>query len=228
MTNVETLSPDPSLTGATGTQESKEGSAEPTGESLLEGAKNWQHALQQKAEKLKQAEEARLQVEEELRLIKSKEKERELESLSETERYKRIAEENAQKAASLELKFFVREQLEGKNLPSYMVELITETPWAIPPVKRELGDSFTWDEAISAVKRHLPNYIDSIAVKATTTTEEPVKMVDSERYASADVQLQHTYTQEEVKRIAADPKEWVKHKDKIFAQMAKYGGSLPQ
>lgn len=230
MTQNETSSPQVDLTGQQ-SQESQLGSVEPEKGSVLpEEANNWQHALQKKQE-LIQAKEKEL---EEIRaLLKEKEaaeKQKRLAEMSEAERYREVAEEEARRRGELELKFVVAEALVGKKLPSAIEELIRETPWAIPAVKRELGEDFTWDEAVEAVRKHLPDYLESLVVSSPDPiTEEQPRKVDSERSMdNAGYSTGHTYTQQEVEKISKDPKEWEKHRESIMKQIARDGGALPQ
>lgn len=236
MTTVETSSQDDILTGAstTDTQESKATTSEPTEESkekLPEGTKNWQHALQQAREREKASEEAAAEARKKVKEYENREKERKLEGMSEAEKYKALAEEEAQKRTKLELQIFVNQTIAGRDVPAPIVELLTETPWVIPPVYKELGDEFAWDDAIDAVKRYLPDYIDSLLVKGEVapSEKEPIKRVDSERsYDVSAVSMGHVYTREEIARISADPKEWEKHREKILAQMSKSGGRISE
>lgn len=230
MTQNETSSPQVDLTGQQ-SQESQPGSVEPEKSSVLpEDSNNWQHALQKKQE-LIQAKEKEL---EEIRaLLKEKEaaeKQKRLAEMSEAERYREVAEEEARRRGELELKFVVAEALVGKKLPSAIEELIRETPWAIPAVKRELGEDFTWDEAVEAVREHLPAYIESLVVSdSNPTLEEQPRKVDSERsIGDAGFTTGHIYTQAEVAEISKDPKEWEKHREAVLKQMQKMGGVLPQ
>lgn len=229
MTQVETLSPDKNLTGVSkvqsDTQESNLKTTEPAKES-----ENWQVALQKARERENAEREAREEAESRLKEIEDQEKRKRLENMSEVDKYKSLAEEEAQKRANLELKLIVKDSLVGKDIPTAIVELISETPWAIPAVKRELGSEFTWDQAVASVKKHLPGYIDSLTVvKANSPLdEEPSKKVDSERSVGSDVVREHIYTQEEVEKISKEPAEWEKHRTSILSQMAKYGGALPK
>jgi len=113
-------------------------------------------------------------------------------------------------------------------LPKPIQDLLVKTPWAIPAVVEEIGDSpQSWDEIISSVKKHLPTYIDSLVVKPVEPLEEPSsKRVDSERTNDSSVVRNHVYTIEEVREIKKDPKEWAKHEEAILKQMAANSGKL--
>lgn len=230
MTQNETSSPQVDLTGQQ-SQESQPGSVEPEKSSVLpEDSNNWQHALQKKQE-LIQAKERELEdMRKRLKDKEDAEKQRRLAEMSEAERYKTMAEEETRRRGELELRFVVAETLNGKNVPQALVELIKETPWAIPPVKKVLGEDFTWDEAVDAVREHLPAYIESLVVSdSKPTLEEQPRKVDSERsIGDAGFTTGHIYTQAEVAEISKDPKEWEKHREAVLKQMQKMGGVLPQ
>lgn len=227
--NSETSKTDVDLTGLN-SQENQSQPTEPEGEKLPEGAKNWQHALQlarEREDKLRRdAEEAR----EQAKRLQEEKKQADLAKLSETDRYKAMATEEAEKRAQLELKLTVSEQLAGKNLPKPIVDLLTKSPWVIPAVQDELGSEYTWDEVIDSVKRHLPRYVESLVVE-TKPSEEPQnessKKVDSERsVGDYSYTPAHVYTLEEVNRIKNDPAEWEKHRVKILKQLQASGGRL--
>ena len=232
MTNTETSSPDTNLTDGKPVQESERGSSEPVGvDSLPDGAKHWQHALQQSREREKklaeEAEELRKQVE----AVRTQEKLKKMSEMTEVERYKAIASEQEEKRAKLELKLAVQDTLADKRIPRGVQDILLRTPWAIPAVADELGDEFTWDDAIASVKRHLPAYVESLVVDEKPLREEAEPSsgrVDSERSIDTGVVKQHIYTLEEIKRLGKDPVEWAKHEDAIKKQLAESGGRLPQ
>lgn len=229
MTQNETSSPVVDLTGQQ-SQESQPGSAEPEKDSVLpEDSTNWQHALQKKQELIQAKEKELEEMRAKLKARDEAEKSKRLAEMSEAERYKEIAEEEAKRRGELELKFVVAEALNGKDIPAAFVEMIKETPWAIPPVKRQLGDDFTWDEAVDAVREYLPGYIESLVVTSPEPKEEQPKRVDSERsMGDAGFSTGHIYTQSEVDKLSKDPKEWEKHREAIMRQISKMGGALPQ
>lgn len=231
MTQPVTLSSDPNLTDAKGVQESQEESVgtEET-KDLPEGAKNWQHALQQKAELLQKKER---EAEELRRLLKEKEdaeKQQRLSQMSEAERYRIQAEDAMRELGELKVKTAVSKMLEGRNIPSGIKEIIERSPWVIPPVADELGDvsSRTWDEVEGSVNRHLPNYINSLEVRKeepqnAKEEESAPRVIDSERSVDPSVVRNHVYTREEIARLGDD---YEKHRDKILKQMAASGGKI--
>ena len=223
MTNTETSSPT-NLTDPTKVQESSQGSTEPAGgNDLSEEAKaGFQRSLQKKQEMIEDLKRKLLEKEE-------KEKQDRLAEMSEVDRYKQLAQESAEKLGKLELELAVSKELEGKEIPQPVRELLIKTPWAIPAVTEELGTTFTWDEAVESVKRNLPTYIESLVVKKDPQpTEEPApRSVDSERSVDSSVVKDHVYTLSEVTRIK-QAGDYEKHRDKILRQMALNGGRLPE
>ena len=227
MINSETLSPEQTLTvDQTVKQESNVGSSEPEGnDNLLDGAKNFQHAIQRERERVK-ALEAQLKEKEEI------ERSKKLADMSELERYETLLKEREEELGRLKLGSFVRESVEGKELPKAIEQLLIKSPWAIPAVAEELGSEFTWDQAIDSVKRHLPEYVDSLVVKKTpvNNSEEELlpRRIDSERTVDSSVVREHLYTREEVAELAKNPIEYEKHRLKIMSQLQKFGGKFPQ
>lgn len=228
-TDVETTGSEKDLTVTRdGKQESTIESTEPAeGRDLPEGAKNWQHALQLARER-EQAKEAELaEYRAKLDEVKAEEKRRSLADLPEIERYKSIAEEESQKRGKLEMRQIVLEAVSGKNIPGAIKDLLLNSPWAIPAVSEELGSTYTWDEAIASVRRHLPAYISLITAsedKPSTPSEESVRRVDTERSTGISVVKDHFYTQDEIDKMS--PEEYEKHRDKILRQMATNKGKL--
>jgi regulator of replication initiation timing len=230
MAEVETKGSDKDLTVGETKQESASGSTEPAkDEDLPEDAKNWQHAIQQAREREKALKVEAGVLREKLGKAEAEEKRKQLADMSEAERYKSIAEEEAQKRGKLEMRQLILEGLADKKVPVALRELLLRSPWSIPAVEEELGQTYTWDEAISAVRRHLPAYIESITASESepnTSSEEPIRKVDTERSTGSSVVKDHTYTQDEVNRLYKDPVEYEKHREKILRQMARNGGRL--
>ena len=227
MTDVETSSPNDNLTGTTSTQESQTGSTEPTEN---KESKNWQEALQKSREREKAKDDELEKARQRLNEYQAREREEKLADMTEAEKYKSIAEEESQKRAKLELKVFISETIAGKEISRPIADLLYESPWAIPPVRKELGDDFTWDDAIASVRRHLPEYVESLLVSGQKPgSEEPLKRVDSERSVdTSGVSMSHVYTREEISRISADPKEWEKHRERVLSQLSKAGGVISE
>lgn len=230
MAEVETSRPNADLTGSEATQESSNGSADPAGTQSQDDTstdKNWQKALQDKVELIKQKESEADGLRAKLKAIEDERKRQQLEEMSEADRYKSIADEEIQKRGKLEMKLLVQRALEGKNIPSAIRDLISETPWVIPPVKKELGGDFTWDQAIESVGRHLPDYVNSLVVDSNTSKDpeiivEKEKIIDSERSTGNAIGGGvHIYTLDEIKKLSENPAEYEKHRDKILSQLSK-------
>ena len=230
MADVETTGPDKDLTVDEVKQESTVESTEPTDESgLPEGSKNWQHAIQLAREREKalktELEDFKFKLEE----SKAEEKRKRLSEMSEAERYKSIAEEESQKRGKLEMRQLILEATAERNVPKALKDLLLRAPWSIPAVEEELGTDYTWDQAIAAVKRHLPTYLDSITADEetpSTPSDESVKRVDTERSTGAAVVKEHFYTREEIDAISKNPAEYEKHRDKILRQLAIQKGRM--
>jgi hypothetical protein len=231
MADVKTTGSDPNLTVAEDSKQESQGeSTELTeDEGLPEGSKNWQHAIQLAREREKamkaELETFRAKLEEK----QAEDKTKKLAEMSETERYKSIAEEEAQKRGKLEMRQLILEATADKKIPKPLKDLLLRAPWSIPAVEEELGTEYTWDQAIAAVKRHLPTYLESITAEEetpSTPSEETVKRVDTERSTGATVVKEHFYTKDEIDAISRDPKEYEKHRDKILRQLATQKGRM--
>ena len=210
-------------------QESTTASTEPAEDtSLPEGSKNFQHALQLSREREKALKTELNDYRSKLDKAAAEEKSRKLAEMSETERYRSIAEEESQKRSKLELRQFVMEATADMKVSRAIKELLLRAPWSIPAVEEELGTEYSWDQVIVAVKRHLPTYLESITAEDTnlsTPSEETIKKVDTERSAGATVVKEHFYTKEEIDSLSKNPVEYEKHRDKILRQISAQGGS---
>lgn len=226
MNQDETSRPDLDLTGTTSTQESLNGSADPLGETAKdlesENAKNFQHALQIKQEKIK-ALEAKLREREE------EEKEKKLAGMDEAERYRMSYEEEAQKRAKLELKYVISEATQGKSIPTGALEVLKEAPWEFPAIKQELSSEPTWDEIIDAVRRNIDLVADSLEIKGVSTVplqETEPRKIDPERSGPTTISKERPLTREEIQELAKDPKRWEREKGRVLEQLARSGGVL--
>lgn len=132
-------------------------------------------------------------------------RQRKLSDMDETTKWKTIAQENAEKAAKAELKSFVSTELARRNLADHPIsDLISETPWAIPTVKRRLSPEPTWDETIEAVKENLPSYLESLEqpekkVETKAEEEETTEPEGMEPERSAAKSTKKAWTRAEVK-----------------------------
>lgn len=118
---------------------------------------------------------ARLKAESEAGELRKKLKERELADLSDTEKAQKQAQDLAEENARLKLQRFVSDEVLKRKLDpdSPLIEILMDTPWLIPPVKRILGDSPTWEEVVSTVQEKLPAYLDSLVARTKTEVPEP-------------------------------------------------------
>lgn len=232
MTNTETSSSQNGLTDQQ-VQESTKESTDPVGNNdLPEGAKNVQHAIQLAREREEAAKKEAEAIRAELQAIKDREKQAKRAEMSELERYKEQVAESETKAAKLELGMLVRDTISGKNLPKGVEQILIKNPWAIPAVTEEI-DSGTiensWTDIIASVKRHLPDYVNSLVVepeKPLEDEEPSSRRVDSERSMDSSVVKKHVYTKEEIARLGKDPVEWAKHEEAIKKQIAESGGRI--
>lgn len=225
MAEVETLRPQDNLTGTDSTQESNLGSADPTGTQSTDdtSTKNWQKALQDKVDIIKQKENEAAELRAKLRDKEEAEKRKKLEEMSEVEILRATAEEETQKRGKLEMSLLVQKAIAGKNILPAVVEMIQESPWSIPAVARELGNDFTWDQAIESVGRHLPDYVNSLVVDSNTGEKEPEveTRIDTERSTGSAIGATHVYSLEEIKALAKDPVEYEKHRNAILRQVSQ-------
>jgi len=120
---------------------------------------------------------ARLKAEAEAGELRKKLKEREMADLTETERANQQAKEAIEENARLKLQIFVKDEVAERklNINDPIVEILMDTPWAVPPIKRILGDSPTWEEVVSTVQEKLPAYLDSLVAKAKTEVSTPIE-----------------------------------------------------
>lgn len=237
--NDETLSPDENLTGDKVPQENTPGSSEPqeetkTPEELEKALKGFQRDQQKSREREKVKDRKIDELTETIDSIKAAEKQKKLEGMDEVTRYKTMADDAVTEKGKLEMRIVVNEALEGRNLPQVVVDILRNAPWAIPTVKAEIGEQFTYEDAIASLKRHLPAYLDSFEVgnddPATEDTPDSSNPpVDTERSNDeTTVVKNHFYTRAEINKIAADPAEWEKHGPKILAQVEEHGGTVPE
>lgn len=230
----ETSSPDENLTEDKVLQESEGGSTEPSGENekdqLPEGAKNFQHALQMKQEALNAEKAERAKLAEEVRKYKDADKARSLENMSETDKWKALAESNSEELAKVRLERIVDDATRGKNIPQGVLDVLKETPWVFPAIKKELDlGNVSWDQTVDAVKRNIGIVVDSIS-QDTKTPEEPRK-VDSERASDGPVITGNRPIRNRAEYDAImndnDPETYFKNKSRIGDYMKAHGGILP-
>lgn len=228
MTVVETSSSDNILTGSTTvrdtTQESKEESADPTGKQADDTSnRNWQKALQDKVEIIRQREKEAEELRAKVKAFEDAQKQAKLKDLSEAEQLRAIADDALAELGRTKLDLYVQEAVQGKQIHPDIVKALKKSPWTvIDAVEAELGNDFTWDQALESVKRHLPSYVSSLVVDSSSERDSMKESrIDSERaHSGGSINATHTYTMEEIRAIKNDPKEWEKHRDRILRQLA--------
>lgn len=222
MRTDETSRLDENLTDGNSVQESEQSrSAEPSPQSELpEGAKNWQHALQMRQERIKELERQNKE-------YARKEKEASLSDLTEAEKYKTLYEEQLAKNSEQELRNFVDSQIQGRNIPSVIRQHLLQAPWSIPGVSAELPNNFSVEEAIPVIKKHLPAYLDAVAVssepttpKADNVTEPENTPSDANRPSGVPTVKNRVYTRADVKRLS-DEGRYKEHEKEIDDQLRR-------
>jgi hypothetical protein len=120
---------------------------------------------------------ARLKAEAEAGELRKKLKDRELADLSDIDRATKQAQEAVEENARLKLQMFVKDEVAARKLDTSdpLIEILMDTPWASPPIKRILGDSPTWEEVVSVVKEKLPAYLDSLVARKKTEVSTPTE-----------------------------------------------------
>jgi hypothetical protein len=154
------------------------------GDELNEKSKaGFQKALQEAREKEKR-------LAKEVSQMRSKLKEKELAELGETERLEKEAQQLAEENARLKLQQFISKEVQARDLDvnDPLVEILMDTPWQIPPVRRVLGDSPTWDEVIEAVENKLPSYLDDLVARRNGTGNASASDANSEPDESEEEQ----------------------------------------
>lgn len=151
--------------------------------------KGFQRLVAQKDQKLQELQDQLKDYNSKLSEFQQRERQKKLSEMDEVTKWKTLAEENAEKAAKMELKSFVSTEIAKKKLADNPIaDLILETPWAVPTIKRRLPSQPTWDETIQAVKTELPAYLESLAkpdtTKDMTEAEEEPEGMEPERSAS--------------------------------------------
>ena len=184
--------------------------------------KGFQRLIAEKDKKLTAMQQQAEEYNRKLSELQQQERQKKLNEMDEVTKWKTLANENAEKAAKMELKSFVSTHLAKSNLTDNPIsELILETPWAIPAVRRKLPSDPTWDETIEVVKAELPSYLESLGkpdtTKATTEASESEDGMDTERSVGQTTQKK-TWTRSEVQQYlesAQDPKDFGKRQSVI-------------
>jgi hypothetical protein len=137
-----------------------------------------QRELAAKAEK-ERAEKA----EAELAEYRKAQKAQKLQELDESERLKIERDEALAENAKLRISNFASRELNKRKIdptdPIY--DIVVEAPWALPVIKRSLGDSPSWAEVIQVIEDKLPAYLDTLASRqGETINDAPNPVAPSE------------------------------------------------
>ncbi len=188
------------------------------------------------AKKDRQIQELSQQLDEQIkRLAKLEraERERKLAEMSEAEKWKTIAQEKAAQAAKAELRAFASNEIAKRGLAKHPIaEIVLESPWAIPAVKKHLSEEPTWEETIEVVKRFLPPYLETLvepeseeakgessSPPAPSETSEAVAM-ETER-TSPVATKKRVWTRAELRELAKDPAKYMKYQKEITQAFAE-------
>lgn len=136
-----------------------------------------------KKEQAATAEKARAdKAEAELEEYRKAQKAQKLQELDESERLKIERDEALAENAKLRISNFATRELNKRKIdptnPIY--DIVVEAPWALPVIKRSLGDSPSWAEVIQVVEEKLPAYLDTLASRQGETINDTPETAPSE------------------------------------------------
>ena len=182
----------------------------------------FQRLVAKKDLQIKQLNDQLLQDRQRLSALERQEREKKLNEMDEVEKWKTIANENLEKASKAELKSFVSSLISKNKLDGNPIaELILETPWAAPSVKRKLSAKPTWEETIEVVKSELPSYLESLTpdnkVETETKSIEEIEGMETER-SSQKPSSKRIWTKAEVQTYlesSKDPQDFRKREKLI-------------
>lgn len=172
--------------------------------------------------------------EKELAEARKRLKEKELSELSDTDRLKKQAEELAEENSKLKLQGFVSQEVakRGLDVNDPLVEILMDTPWSIPAVRRILGDSPTWEEVVSTVQEKLPAYLDTLVARQKTEVKNKTEVLpngnksdedevptSTERVNSTTPTLKRYWTRSEIARMS--DVEYAKHAAEIRSALSE-------
>ncbi len=179
-----------------------------------------------------------LDKEKELTDARKRLKDKEMADLSDVERLKKQSDELAEENSRLKLQGFVTKEVNSRKLDinDPLVEILMDTPWTIPPVRRILGDSPTWEEVVSTVEEKLPAYLDTLVARQKTgviKTNPPVLSqgeeedddespntppTSTERTVNNTPSLKRYWTRSEIGKMSDE--EYKKHAKEIRAALS--------
>lgn len=159
----EALKDTPSLDAKVSTEELRP-DEEKTEELSFETKQGFHKKLTEKDKLLKDQQRKAEELEKELSEIRERERQARLSDMTEVEKLQYERDQAVAKSYKLEIKQFVMQEINRRNLSvqDALIDMIVETPWDIPSIKRILGDSPTWEEVDREVKAKLPSYLDSL------------------------------------------------------------------
>ena len=165
--------------------------------------------------------------------FEKEQREKKLSELSETDKWKALAEENAAKAAKAELSVFVNQQLSEKNLlKNPIAEILLDSPWSVPAVKKHLSPEPTWEETIEMVKTYLPAYLDTLVVPLETVSESETEETEPSEEENAEpsmgternapvVTKKRIWTRAQIAELAKNPELYQKYQSDITQALAE-------
>ena len=192
----------------------------------------FQKALQEAREEKKKFLEDQAKKIKEIAELRKLVKESEMADMDESEKLTLQLNEKIAENAKLQLKVFVNEEIAKRKLDRNdpLLEIVVNTPWAIPEIQRMLGDSPTWEDIVREVEEKLPSYLDALVSKrgeqTETTPTEPAEeeteeaippSVDRERPAVTSPK--RTWTRAEIAALSLP--DYQKHKAEISKALAE-------
>ena len=176
------------------------------------------------------------------RAAEKKLREKELSKMTEADRVKEELTQTQSELAELKVGSVIDTELAKVGLASSPIAaLIKKSPMGIPGVQEDLGEEYSLEDAVTAVKKHLPSYLESVVADLKPKSQKDSEKesdesedsgsstastkVDEER--SAPPVKDKIYSREEIAEMAKNPEVWAKVKDKVLAQVANKGGILP-
>lgn len=226
---------DPTLTdtGDTDDQADNEGLRNnESGEELTPESKEGFHKkLTEKDKLLKQEQSRREEAERELSGLREAERQRKLDSMTETERLQTQLADSEKEKATLKINHFVLQEINrrGLSVNDPLIKFVVRVPWEVEEVRRVLGDSPTWDEVLRAIQDNIPSYLDSLEKETKDKSVQTQSQSESETTAgngfSTDTERtvtpvrKRTWSQREIG--AMDDATYSKHQAEINAAMGE-------
>jgi hypothetical protein len=195
--------------------------------------KGFQRLVARKDDELKTLSEQLVEANKKAAQFEKEQRDKKLSELSETDKWKALAEENAAKAAKAEISVFVNQQLSERNLmKNPIAEILLETPWSVPAIRKHLSPEPTWEETIEAVRTFLPSYLDTLVVPLETVSvseketiepsqeEEAEPSMGTERNAPV-VTKKRIWTRKEISELSRNPEVYLKYQREITQALAE-------